>query len=53
MNSTDTNVRKHFKLDKIFAKVSFIGRKLMLDIRSSIDRLETILCFLKVSVELL
>ena len=52
INSSDANVKKQFKLDRVYAKASFVGRKLMLDIRSSVDRLETILCFFKVSVEL-
>jgi len=40
------------EIDKLFRKVSFIGRKAMLDIRTSKDQLETILQFFNVSFEL-
>ena len=39
-------------IDKLFRKISFIGRKSMLDIKTSKDKLETILQFFSVSFEL-
>lgn len=53
LTSTDPNVKRHLKLDRVYSKVSYIGRKLMLDIKTSTDRLETIVCFFKISVDLL
>lgn len=38
--------------DKLFRKISFIGRKMMFDIKTSKDRLETILVFYSKAVEL-
>jgi len=53
IKSTDENIMAAFKIDKLFSKISFISRKLMLDIRTAPDRLETILCFFQVSLELM
>jgi len=33
----------HVEMDKLFRKLSYIGRKAMLDIKTSKDQLETIL----------
>jgi len=42
-----------FDPDTFFKKLSFIGRKVMLDIKTSKKRLETILNIFKTSLELL
>lgn len=52
LNSTDSNIQKDFQVEKLFGKVSFIGRKLMLDSRTATDRLETVLCFFSISLQL-
>lgn len=52
IKSTDPNIKKDFNIEKLYGKVSFIGRKLMLDIRTAVDRLEAILCFFSLSLEL-
>ena len=41
-----------FNIDKFFEKISFIGRKSMLDIKTSHDKLVCILLFFKVSMDL-
>ena len=38
------------KFEQMYRKLSFIGRKAMLDIKSASDRLETILEFYNVSI---
>lgn len=52
LTSTDPNIQQDFNIEKLYAKVSFIGRKLMLDIKTAPDRLEAILCFFSISLEL-
>lgn len=45
-------IKSAFKVDKLFKKASYIGRRVMLDIKSSQDRLEAILKFFKLSLQL-
>lgn len=52
VTTTDLNIKKEFSAQKLFGKVSYIGRKLMLDIRTAVDRLEAILCFFSLSLDL-
>lgn len=40
-------------MDKLFRKASYIGRRVMLDIKTSKDRLEAILKFFKLALQLL
>jgi hypothetical protein len=38
------------KFEQLYRKLSFVGRKAMLDIKTASDRLETILEFFSVSI---
>lgn len=48
--NANAEVKNAFKLDKLFRKASYIGRRVMLDIKTSQDRLEAILKFFKLAL---
>jgi len=48
----NAELKEAFKVDKLFRKASFIGRRVMLDIKTSKDRLEAILKFFKLALQL-
>ena len=48
----NAELKEAFKVDKLFRKTSFIGRRVMLDIKTSKDRLEAILKFFKLALQL-
>jgi len=48
-----SEIKDCFKIEKLYRKVSYIGRRVMLDIRTSKDRLQAILKFYKLSLLLL